>query len=186
MRTHLVISSDDLNMRARAIYIDLHAQNYLVPRKMATISYPSSSANSSLSFDSGSPSLPDISDDFRLLLVRISEELDDEKTTTKIRYIYERQLGPNRENMDVFAILRKLNKKGTFTAYNVGPLEELLDHCDRHDLINDKLRPYCKKLASQLTQEADPQLDAGEDGYIDLDLNSMNILVSCKACLGRA
>ena len=103
---------------------------------MATNSYPSSLANSSLSYDSQSQT--DISDEFRLLLMQLSEELDDKKTTTKIQYIYERQLGPDRENMDVLAMLRRLNKKGIFTAYNVGPLKELLDHCDRHDLIDGK------------------------------------------------
>ena len=126
---------------------------------MATNSYPSSS-NSSLSYDSQTQT--DISDEFRLLIVQLSEELGDEKMTVKIRFLYERQLGPDRDGMDVLAMLRKLIKKGIFTAYNVGPLENLLGNCERHDLIDDKLKPYCKKLASQLTQE-DPLLD-GERG----------------------
>ena len=97
------------------------------------------------------------SDDFRQLLVQLSDELYDEanENQQKIRFLYKRKLGRGRDKMNMLQMLERLEEKGEFSAYNVEPLEELLRSVERHDLISEYVQPYRMKHTSQLTQAED-------------------------------
>ena len=114
-------------------------------------STPSSSRD-----DSKTQEYPPESDDFRRLLIQLSDELDDEDNRLKIRFFCKRKLGRGKDKMNTLQMLERLEEKGEFSAYNLKPLEELLRlSVERHDLIDDYVKPYRMKLTSQLTQAED-------------------------------
>ena len=97
----------------------------------------------------------DLLGDYKRLIVKLGDALNDDESKGKIRYLHKDKLGGacgEDTKASALDLLKKLEEKGLFSARNISPLESLLKDVDRCDLIESHLEPYRRKYAHQLSQ----------------------------------
>lgn len=91
----------------------------------------------------------DLVSHFRRLVLTIANVLDD-RASRSVRYLYKNKFSQGGDDMKALEILEKLEENGVFSAKNIQPLEDLLKHISRCDLIHTYLEPYRQRyLLSQ-------------------------------------
>lgn len=120
------------------------------PKMANNASILSSSASSLSSSESQDPNLT-AEDDFKNLIVDISDNLAKEDLH-KLRYCYKRHLGGRRQKLTALQILEKLEEKGFFSHQCVFPLKELLRRIPRYDLLS-LVDSYAKKHSDILSDD---------------------------------
>ena len=92
-------------------------------------------------------------ENFKFMVKNIAQDVDDRSTQSLMYLCNMNSAGSERDKTTALDVLWKLEKKGTFSHDNTGPLETLLKRIDRCDLVTKHIDAYKQKYGSSTGEQ---------------------------------